>query len=328
MKIAITGAKGFIGTRLGNDLKANGHEVVGIDVEGNTPIDIMDVEALSAACAGCDAIYHLAAAHRDDIFPRSIYYDVNVEGTRNVLKAAAVNNISRVIFTSSFAVYGLDSGTPSEDTKPEPFNDYGKSKLEAEKVIEQWHEDNFDKTVTIVRPVVVFGEGNRGNVYTLINQVAGGRFIMIGNGQNKKSMAYVGNVVDFLKFCLDRPEGSLEIFNYADKPDFNMAELMEVITSFLGRPTPKISLPYSVGVSAGYAFDVLARITGKQLPISSIRVKKFCADTTCAADKARVSGFKPAYSLKDGVEAMIAHDFPHLICLSNSQESNSRENAA
>ena len=107
-----------------------------------------------------------------------------------------------------------------------------------------------------------------------------------------------------------------------------MAELMGVITSFMGRPTPKISLPYTVGVSAGYAFDVLARITGKQLPISSIRVKKFCADTTCAADKALVSGFKPAYSLKDGVEAMIAHDFPQLVCLSNSQESNSRENAA
>ena len=81
MKIAITGAAGFIGARLKAGLEAEGHDVAGLDLAGKTPVDIEDRDALVSACAGCGAIYHLAAAHRDDIFPRTRYYDVNVQGT-------------------------------------------------------------------------------------------------------------------------------------------------------------------------------------------------------------------------------------------------------
>ena len=323
MKIAITGSSGFIGARLARDLRANGHEIVEIDLDVKKPVDIMNVKDLSDACEGCDAIYHLAAAHRDDIFPRSIYYDVNVQGTKNVLQAAQDNNVSRVVFTSSFAVYGLDSVTPSEETAPAPFNDYGRSKLEAERVIAKWHQDNQQVGVTVVRPVVVFGEGNRGNVYTLINQVAKGRFLMIGDGSNKKSMAYVGNVVDFLKFCLDRPAG-IEIFNYADKPDFDMKRLMAVITKVLGRTSSKISLPYFIGVGVGHVFDAMSRVTGKTFPVSAIRVKKFCADTTCAAQKVKDEGFAPSYSLEDGIYAMIRHDFPEFLAASDKEAARGR----
>ena len=77
MKIAITGGAGFIGARLAEQLKSQGHDIVIIDVVDKPATDIMDQEGLSGACQNCDVIYHLAALHRDDIFPRSRYYDVN-----------------------------------------------------------------------------------------------------------------------------------------------------------------------------------------------------------------------------------------------------------
>lgn len=308
MRIAITGGAGFIGKRLADALQKEGHQVVSIDISEETPVDITDRQAVINAVSGCDAIYHLAAAHRDDIFPRSIYYDVNGKGTKNVIDAAEANGIDRIIFTSSFAVYGLNTGTPDEDSAPHPFNDYGKSKLEAETHLKLWAEKGEGRSLAIVRPVVVFGEGNRGNVYTLINQIASGKFIKIGSGKNKKSMAYVGNVADFLKFCLKGPDG-MQLFNYADKPDLDVNEMLNIIYAGLEKEKPSFSLPYSLGLSAGYAFDGLARVTGKNFPISSVRIQKFCADTTCEAQRCRDAGFEPQYSLEDGLKNMIEFEF-------------------
>lgn len=308
MKIAITGGAGFIGRRLVELLKKDGHECVIIDTAALTPVDIENPDAMIKACAGCDAIYHLAAAHRDDIFPRSRYYDVNVTGTENVILAAQKNGIEKIIFTSTFAVYGLDGGTPDESSKPAPFNDYGRSKLDAEARLKDWAEDDPARSVTIVRPVVVFGEGNRGNVHTLIDQISRGRFVMVGSGKNKKSMAYVGNVAGFLHHCLTLDEG-FRVYNYADKPDYSMQELTDILYTKLAKSKPVYHLPYLCGLGAGYAFDILARVSGRRFPISAVRVQKFCADTTCKAEKLKETGFSPKFSLEDGLTRMIVHDF-------------------
>jgi len=308
MKIAITGGAGFIGTLLRKNLESAGHECVIIDLRHEKPVDILDYPALVDALAGCEMIYHLAAEHRDDVFPRERYYDVNVKGSRNVVSAADRNGIKRVVFTSSFAVYGLDAATPDENAAPAPFNDYGQSKLEAEEVLQYWASKNPEANLTIVRPVVVFGEGNRGNVYTLIRQVVQNKFLMIGDGANKKSIAYVGNIAAFLQHLMneDKP---VQIYNYADKPDYSMKEFMGIIFNALGKSAPSFALPFPVGLSAGYTFDALSRVTGHRFPISAVRVRKFCADTTCGADKARRSGFTPPYTIEDGISRMIGHDF-------------------
>lgn len=310
MKIAITGGAGFIGKRLGAALAKDGHQVVNIDIAQETPVDITDRQALIHAVSGCDGIYHLAALHSDDIFPRSLYYDVNGKGTKNVIDAAEANGIKSIIFTSTFAVYGLNTGMPEESSAPRPFNDYGKSKLEAETHLKLWAGKGGGRNLTIIRPVVVFGEGNRGNIHVFIKQIAAGRFIKIGSGRNKKSMAYVENVAGFLKHCLTpQPEG-VRIYNYADKPDMDMNTLLDIVYRKLGMQQPSFSLPYSLGLGAGYAFDGLARITGRKFPISSVRIQKFCADTTCAAQAYKETGFTPRFTLEEGLARMIDADFP------------------
>ncbi|HEU4838908.1 MAG TPA: NAD-dependent epimerase/dehydratase family protein [Micavibrio sp.] len=308
MKIAITGGSGFIGQRLTALLKDAGHDCVNIDIRDlENPIDILDIPALTNALKGCDAVYALAAEHRDDVTPRSRYYDVNVKGTRNICDACDANGIKRLIFTSSFAVYGLNTGMPDERAQPAPFNDYGQSKLEGEDVLQKWAAKTEDTRLTIVRPVVVFGEDNRGNVYTLVNQIASGKFMMVGSGRNKKSMAYVGNVAAFLQFIL-KDAGNGEIYNYADGPDYSMNQLVDVICTKLGFAKPR-AIPYAVGLTAGMTFDVIARMTGRKFPISAVRVEKFCADTTSDASKAMRTGFVPPYTLEEGFARFIAHDF-------------------
>lgn len=309
MKIAITGGSGFVGTRLIKLLEGAGHQCVIVDIRAEKPVDILDLPALTDALKGCDAVYNLAAEHADNVTPRSRYYDVNVKGTQNVCDACDTNGIKRLVFTSSFAVYGLNTGTPDEMSKPAPFNDYGKSKLEGEEVLQKWAAKTQGAQLSIVRPVVIFGEGNRGNVYNLIKQVASGKFMMVGSGRNKKSMAYVGNVAAFLQHILSDTSNG-EIYNYADMPDLSMNQLMDVICTKLGYPKPKRALPYAIGMGAGMTFDVIAKITGRKFPISAVRVQKFCADTTCNAAKAGRTGFAPPYTMEEGFARFIAYDFP------------------
>lgn len=256
------------------------------------------------------AVVLLAAEHRDDVSPTSLYYDVNVAGTKNVLDKMDEVGVKHLIFTSSVAIYGLDKENPDENHPEDPFNHYGKSKWQAEQVIKQWFEkDPVGKSVTIIRPTVIFGEKNRGNVYNLLRQIASGKFLMIGKGQNKKSMAYVGNVVAFIKHRLELPQEGYHVFNYVDKPDLTMTSLLKVIEKSLNKKIPSIRIPIWLGYLGGYGFDILAFLTRKKLAISSVRVKKFVATTQFDATKVHSSGFKAPHTLEEGLDRTLNYEF-------------------
>ena len=178
-------------------------------------------------------IIHLAGEHRDDVRPLSLYEEVNVGGAENVVAAARLSGCKRIIFTSSVAVYPLNVPSPTENNEPKPFNPYGESKLKAEEVFRRWAQETPGATLVIVRLCVVFGEGNRGNVYNLLSQIHRQRFLMVGRGLNRKSMAYVGNVSRFLAGCLAYPPGT-HLLNYADKPDLSVVELVAIARRELG----------------------------------------------------------------------------------------------
>ena len=87
-----------------------------------------------------------------------------------------------------------------------------------------------DNSLVIVRPTVIFSEGNRGNVFNLLNEMASGKFLMVGKGENKKSMAYIGNIVAFIETCV-ASEQKYGIYNYVDTPDLTMNELVAQVRS-------------------------------------------------------------------------------------------------
>jgi len=258
---------------------------------------------------GTKSIVLLAAEHRDDVSPISLYYDVNVQGTKNVLEAMDKMGVKNLIFTSSVAVYGLNKSNPNENHPEDPFNHYGKSKWKAEMVIRDWFEkDPKNKSVNIIRPTVIFGERNRGNVFNLFNQISSGNFMIIGKGENKKSMAYVGNIVSFIKNRLEVNESGYHIFNYADKPDYSMSELTQIIQKKMGIKPSNIKIPFWIGMLGGYCFDLISLISKKKLTVSSVRVKKFCATTQFDASKAN-KVFKPPFTLEGGINKTLEHEF-------------------
>jgi len=318
MNVLVTGGSGFIGSRLVSDLLAKGHRVSILDKVQSIRYpelcrigDVRDPVAVDAAVKGINLVYHLAAEHRDDVRPISLYYEVNVEGARNLAEACSTQGVSRLVFTSSVAVYGLNAGSPSEKSPVNPFNDYGKSKLQAEEVLRQWAGENHAVSLTIIRPSVVFGEWNRGNVYNLVKQIASGRFMMVGSGANLKSMAYVGNVAAFLVFVGEAEQCAARVVNYADKPDLSMNELVGIVRGFIGKSQDSlIRIPYWVGTAGGACFDMASGLTGMTFPISRVRVKKFCADTTISVDALTTTGFSPPYPLDKGMELFLAHEFP------------------
>lgn len=319
MNITMIGASGFVGTRLLDLLSKDAeYKLKNIDLEhshffdGLTEIgDVRDSAQLADKLKGADVVVLLAAKHRDDVTPVSLYYDTNVGGMKATLEAMEKDGIKRLIFFSSVAVYGLNKDNPNEESPKDPFNQYGKSKWEAEKVLQEWYKTHKDWNIDIIRPTVIFGERNRGNVYNLLKQISSGKFLMVGNGRNVKSMAYVGNVVAFVKYMIDNVSEGYNEFNYIDKPDVNMNDLVNNVEHVLGKHIPSTHFPYWLGMLGGYCFDLLAKLTGKKLAISSVRVKKFCAVTQFDSSKAMSSGFVPPYSLKEGLSRTLEFEFVH-----------------
>jgi len=313
-KVSILGGAGFLGTRLSQRFynKEQNHEICDLEVGGASKnLTIVDIEELNSLnrVDGSDCIINLAAVHRDDIRPLSRYDDVNVQGSVNVCEAARKHGINKIIFTSSVAIYGFALADTDESGEPNYFNDYGRTKYLAEQVYKEWQaEDPENRTLVIVRPTVIFGEGNRGNVFNLLKQIASGRFVMFGNGKNRKSMAYVENVAAFLEYSLSFKPG-LHIYNYIDKPDFDMNTLVsEARKTLFGKNNVGLRLPAFLGMTIGYFADVVAKVTGKTLPVSSIRVKKFMG-TTQFASSASETGFVPPISLEEGLARTLSYEF-------------------
>jgi len=313
--VLILGGSGFIGTCLADLLTRHSLSVRIADVKVSEKFpqlclncDVTDLSSVKQAVTGSGAIVNLAAEHRDDVSPRSRYRDVNVQGAVHVCEAATLAGVKKIIFTSSVAVYGFQPHAVSEDGPFEPFNEYGKTKLQAEAVYIAWAEEDPSRSLVIVRPTVVFGEGNRGNVYNLLNQIAKGRFLMVGAGTNVKSMAYVGNVAAFLAHALSLGSG-IHISNYVDGPDLSTRELVQYIHHCLATPTRIRSVPKFAAIGVGYGFDLVARLSGRRFSISAIRVKKFCETTRVRADRVEAWGFTPPYSLSDGLARTIASEF-------------------
>ena len=150
MKYLLIGGSGFVGTRLIEELgKENCINIDKVTSEFFPEItiihDITSKLEFKRDFNDIDHVILLAAEHKDNISPVKKYYDVNVSGTLNVLSFMDENNLDSLIFTSSVAVYGLNKLYPNENTNPHPFNHYGKSKLEAEMVIEKWYNNSNQK---------------------------------------------------------------------------------------------------------------------------------------------------------------------------------------
>ena len=314
--IAVIGGSGFIGSALARLLTSHQKRMMIVDTkiskfypEFSQCGDVRSVDQIAELLPAKSVIINLAAEHRDKVVPKTLYEEVNVSGAINICTAARIKKINTIIFTSSVAVYGFAKIGTNELGEIAPFNEYGRTKYEAERIYRLWQEEAPDERIlVIIRPTVVFGEGNRGNVYSLFNQIATGRFVMIGNGENRKSMAYVENVAAFIEHCIDCKPG-IHIYNYVDKPDFTMNRLVGTVNSILGK-NRKLSfrVPYGVALQIAKIIDIISKCFNKEFAVSAIRIQKFCSNSVydSAVEK---TGFKTIIPLEDAIVRTIRYEF-------------------
>ena len=325
--ICVIGSAGFIGQNLCAKLCEPGFgmrlSTIDIEPHEDSPRHVRQDISLDGLLSNpglqdrLDTIVNLAAVHRDDVKPFSRYFDVNVRGAELVCDLARRVGARRIVFTSSVAVYGFAPPNTDERGAINPFNEYGRTKALAEDVYRTWFEEApSERCLVIVRPTVVFGPGNRGNVYNLLRQIASGIFLMVGSGENVKSVAYVGNVVAFLLGVLRLGPG-LHVYNYVDKPDLKMTELVQLVRSALGRePRRYLRVPRLFGSVLGWVGDIGSAVLRRPLPISSIRMQKFCA-TTQFGTSIGVLGFVPPTELKAALMETVAAEFGNGLALTD-----------
>src|SRR6185312_359934 len=166
MRILVTGSSGFIGRFLIPELIAKGHEVAGLDVREGPEFghgfrfiqgDIRDVGAVARSIKGSDLVINLAAEHKDFGVSDALYHDVNVEGTKTLLRCATESAVGKFVFFSSVAVYGSSPVPTHEKLGCSPESPYGRTKLLAEGAVEEWARMDGRRAVIIIRPTVVFG---------------------------------------------------------------------------------------------------------------------------------------------------------------------------
>ena len=316
-KIDLIGGLGFIGSRLASRLylsKSYHLSIIDKATSTNSVVackvaDVRNLHQLMDTLSSGGIVINLAAEHLDNVIPESLYYDVNVVGAKNICDTASSKGINKIIFTSSVAVYGLQNNGVDERGVVMPFNAYGRSKALAEQIFIQWQLlDPTVRSLTIIRPTVVFGEGNRGNFFNLIKAIANNRFIMIGSGENIKSIAYVENIAAYIEFAISHGPG-IHVRNYVDNPSYTTKELVQYISSALNlRSNTNFYIPYLVGLWVGYFFDVLSLITKLKFPISAIRIKKFTSNSFFKSINLE-KNFKQPINIIDSIRRTIDYEF-------------------
>lgn len=244
-------------------------------------------------------VHHLAAVHFDF---QTDFYETNVEGTKNVIEG--FSSCRNWIFYSSVATYGDSTLNRDESSSQEPTNDYGKSKLLMEQAIfKKIDLGLLSGQIVIVRPGVVYGEWNFGNVFNLM--WLSSRFLPIGLSTNPiKSMAYVKNLVSSTLFALDKAkDGTPVVYNYVDYDQLGTKDLLRLIGRANGSKPLYIPFRFVLGIS--HLLNLPFKLTGKDFLASPMRVKKFAQPTHFKADKIRELGFVQPVQPEEAVKRTI-----------------------
>lgn len=258
--ILVTGGSGFIGSALIERLSSS--DLTGVrgtfrsrekappGVSNFAVVPSIDgrndwTEALN----GVEVVVHTAArvhVMRETVSnPAADYNRINVEGTLHLARQAAERGVKRFVFLSSIKVNGsrTPAGRPftAEDV-PEPDGPYGESKLQAEQGLKEIAAQT-GLEVVIVRPVLVYGPGVKGNFRTLLRVIEKGIPLPVGSLRNKRSLVGLSNLVDFISVCIRNPAAAGQVFLVSDGEDLSTPELLRRVGHAMGRPARIFPFP-------------------------------------------------------------------------------------
>ncbi|AFY66781.1 NAD-dependent epimerase/dehydratase family protein [Geitlerinema sp. PCC 7407] len=255
---------------------------------------------------GVTEVVHLAArAHilRDDAAdPEAEFRRVNVEGTLNLARQCAQAGVKHFVFVSSVGAIATLSDRALNETSPcSPDTPYGRSKLRAEDGLKAIAQAS-GMTYTILRPTLVYGPGNPGNMERLMKLVRLGLPLPLGSIRNLRSFVYVENLVDAILCCLEHPEARNQTFVVSDGQDVSTPQLIQKIAQSAGYPCRLFPCPVAVLQLLGRAGSLLQRATGRTLPINQDVVERLSGSLVVDSAKIRTTlDWQPPFSLEEGL---------------------------
>lgn len=313
-KVLVTGATGFTGGHLCVRLREKGDDVRALSLPGmdTQPLDKEGIEvvigdlrkkgSLLPAVEGVDCVYHIAAVYREEGIPKQTFWDVNVEGTRNLLEAAKQAGVKRFVHCSTVGVQGEIQNPPAaEDAPYRPGDYYQESKMEGELLALDFFKKEGLPGV-VFRPVGIYGPGDT-RFLKLFKYIHSGKFRMFGSGEVLYHLTYIDDLLDGIELVGETPGIEGGIFTLAGPRYTTLNEFVETIAEVLGVQVSKRHYPVWPVWTAGAVCEFLCRPLRINPPIYRRRVEFFLKDRAFDTSKAKkMLEYQPKVDIKTGLK--------------------------
>ena len=318
MKNLVTGATGFIGSFIAEELVKRGESVRVIARKtSNTDFlkslknveivygDLGDPDSIRKAVSGVDRIFHSAALVGDWV-PREEAYRINVGGTRYLLEAARGENIKKFVFVSSLAVLGMrdHQKTPPEAPRIKTGDVYADTKIDSEELVVNFCK-KYNIPFTVIRPGFVFGPRDHKVVPGIAKFLKKGKFLFIGSGKNKVNMIYVENLADAVLKAADSQNAVGQIYNVTNDSGLSMEDVVFMIADLWGYQRPTKHVPKPAAYTLCNVMEFVARaLKSKKAPlVNKTRLKFLSLNLDFDISKARRElKYEPRIGMKEGLK--------------------------
>lgn len=316
MNILITGGTGFIGSRLALSYLKSGDKVSVLGQEnteaekGNSKLikdngaevilaSVLDKDTINQITINKDYIFHFAAAQHEMNIPDQKFWDVNVEGTKNIISSAISSGVKRFIHGSTIGVYGSLQGEINEESPTRPNNIYEQTKLEAEKLV----LSNVNKIPTVViRIPETFGPGDR-RLLKLFKGIKKNAFVMVGKGKNLHHLIYIDDLIEGMFLASENNEAVGQIFLFAGPKAITTNEMISIIARNFNTSFPKIRLPLNPMMLTAVFLEKTLRPLGIQPPLHRRRMDFFVKGYQLSTKKSnKILGFSAKFDFDKGVK--------------------------
>lgn len=314
MKLCVTGGTGFTGAALVQRLLEMGHDVVVLDKSPGIALEslksrgahiifgsVTDQKAVKEAVAGCEVVFHLAAAFRELNVPDSVYREANVEGTRIVAQASLDAGARKLVYCSTQGVHGHIDNPPGDENSPiAPADYYQQTKYEGELELPAFAEKGLE--YTILRPTAIYGPGDPGRFVMIYRRAKKGLFPMFGSGKTFYHPVYIENFVDAFILAMAPGAGAGQAYIIADEEYFSIQELVTRVGRSIGVDVKTPRYPIWPLIIAGHIFEKAYKPFGIAPPIFPRRVDWFRQVRAFRIDKAkRDLGYVPRVGIDEGL---------------------------
>ena len=250
-------------------------------------------------------VFNLAAIHREPGHAAREYFETNLLGAENVCAWASKAGCQTVVFTSSISLYGPSEGKKTEKSLPVPETPYGSSKLAAEKIHLTWQSACEGRRLLILRPGVVFGPGEGGNVTRLVRSLMKGYFVYLGNCNTVKAGGYVKELCNVAVFGLDTLQQIGErnlTLNFTMDPPPTVQQLVEAILKVGEKRSKPWSVPRELLLALSYPISGVGRALGIKVPIDPVRVRKLVRSNNIWPEELEALNYQYTYTLESALQ--------------------------